>query len=67
VTTLELPESSEIKSVQIIDALGKGIEIELLNNSHSVQLDFSNLNNGVYIVEVQISTEQVVRKKVIKS
>jgi hypothetical protein len=73
-TIIELPNgqvkfsvgnSLEIKSVEIIDMLGRSV-YQLSGNSASELYDLSNLSQAAYIAKVKLSNGQVITKRAIK-
>ncbi len=52
--------ANELKSVEILDIQGRTVNI-----SYSNQLNLNEYNNGIYILNI-ITTEQIIRKKIIK-
>ncbi len=59
---IRIPNALETQSIKIIDMLGK----TLLTKNRSIEnhtiLDITNLNTGVYFIEISINETRVVRK-----
>ncbi|HLV39284.1 T9SS type A sorting domain-containing protein, partial [Xanthomarina sp.] len=60
-----VPNNQEIKSVEIIDLLGRTI-YKLKGNSSSETYDLSNLSQATYIAKITLANGYVVSKKAVK-
>jgi hypothetical protein len=60
-----VPNTYEIKSIQIMDLLGRTI-YQLKGDSHSETYDLSNLSQATYIAKITLSDGQVISKKAVK-
>lgn len=65
--TLKVPSDKGPTSIVIFDALGKAIRNVPINNENlAYEIDLSEFNSGVYIVEVRFSTGDKLTEKIIK-
>lgn len=64
---LKISSLNKVKSVTIINSLGQIIKnIKTTNQPEEVQIDFSGINSGVYLVKVNFKNGKTITKKVIK-
>jgi hypothetical protein len=52
---------TNIANVKIFNCMGQ----QILNQHHNNEISVSNLPNGIYILSIELSTKQIIRKKLI--
>lgn len=63
---LTLSAEAEIQQIEVYDQLGR-LQKSLSTNGKEQQIDFSNLNSGIYFIRVQLSDGRSGNVKVIKN
>ena len=63
---LTLSAEAEIQQIEVYDQLGR-LQKSLSTNGKEQQIDFSNLNSGIYFIRVQLNDGRSGKVKVIKN
>jgi hypothetical protein len=58
-------ESSLAVSIKVTDIMGKTVSKDNLNAAKTGPIDLSNLNNGVYFIEIESKNDRIVRKVIV--
>ncbi|MEI7596031.1 MAG: Ig-like domain-containing protein [Bacteroidota bacterium] len=45
-------KSSDLANLNVMDILGKKVNVSIINNANSTILDFSSMENGIYIIDI---------------
>ena len=62
-----LPESFEYKDIKIYDLHGRVvINYSIANKEKNIQINISNLNSGIYVVQITTNKKNIVSKMIIK-
>lgn len=62
-----LPESFEYKDIKIYDLHGRFvINYSIANKEKDIQINISNLNSGIYVVQITTNKKNIVSKMIIK-
>lgn len=61
-----IKSDNEITSYSIVDVLGKQVVFNNTNNSKEQNVDISRLPNGIYFIQLQTISGDIVNKKIIK-